>query len=88
MQKIDQISIQKQLSKLNIPYDMNIIREVHFFLDKFIGPLNFQDAQYHVPAACAIICETIKIPTVDHSSFTGTGVKVENVMRHIGNLSK
>lgn len=88
MQKIDEATIQKELFKLNIPFDMNIIREVHCFLDKFIGPLNFQDSQYHIPAACAIICETIKIPTVDQISLTGTGVKIENVMRHIGNLSK
>ena len=56
MQKVDESAIQRELQRLNIPYDMNIIKEVYLFLDKFIGPLSNQDAQYHIPAACAIIC--------------------------------
>ncbi len=55
MQKIDEGTIQRELSKLNIPFDMNIIREIHSFLDRFIGPLNYEDAQYHIPASCAIL---------------------------------
>ena len=88
MQKIDEGTIQRELTKLNIPFDLNIIREIHLFLDKFIGPLNAEDAQYHIPASCAILCETIKIPTVNPNTFTTTGVKIENVMRHVGKLSK
>jgi hypothetical protein len=56
MQKIDENTIQRELFKYNIPYDMKIIKEIYNFLDKFIGPLTTQDAQYHIPAACAIIC--------------------------------
>jgi|JI10StandDraft_1071094.scaffolds.fasta_scaffold162960_4 hypothetical protein len=56
MQKIDENIIQRELFKYNIPYDMKIIKEIYNFLDKFIGPLTPQDAQYHIPAACAIIC--------------------------------
>jgi hypothetical protein len=56
MHKIDENTIQRELFKLNIPYDMKIIQEIYTFLDKFIGLLTFQDAQYHIPASCAIIC--------------------------------
>ena len=56
MIKIDEGAIQKELQRLNIPYDMQIIKQVHLFLSKFIGPMSPQDSLYHIPAACAIIC--------------------------------
>lgn len=88
MQILDKDFIQRELEKINIPFDPQIIEEVQTFLAKYIGPLNQQDSQYHIPAACAIICETIKIATVDKSSYTSTGVKIENIMRHMNSLSK
>jgi hypothetical protein len=63
-------------------------QEVRAFLGRYIGPQSPQDAQYHILAACAIIAETTRVSTVDGRAQTGSGVKVENVMRHLGELSK
>lgn len=56
MQVLDKHFIKQKLSYNNIPCDSQVIEEVHAFLAKYIGPLDTQDANYHIPAACAIIC--------------------------------
>ena len=48
--------IKKELSKMNISFDIATIRAVSDFIETFIGSIYLTKPHLHIPAAAAIIC--------------------------------
>ena len=69
-------------------FDRTIIKKTIDFLKKFVEPFWIQKPSVHVPAATAIMSETTYFPTISQQGFTTSGIKIENVMRHLGEVGK
>ena len=80
---IDYEYVKRYLTKMNISFDIETVHDVYNFIKEFIGSLCDTKPRLHIPAAAAIICENKKIPTVGNRGFTTSGIKVENIMRHL-----
>ena len=85
---MDYEDIRREMAKVTINFEREIINAVVRFLGQYYSCRPVEAQSYQVAAATAIVCETYKVPTVTSASPTGSGIKIENVMQHIGTLSK
>lgn len=85
---MDEMTIQREVDKMTMTFSPDLLSKVAHFLRSSLEPIWRHHPHLHVPAAAAIMCEITKLPTVGNLGLTGTGIKIENVMRHLEGVSK